>query len=80
MTTPDYIATLGVGLLLFAFAMNQLGRWSDRSRLFLGFNAVGAGIAAFAAWLMGSIPFVVLESTWGLVALLGLLRPRPQQG
>ncbi|MCB1552407.1 MAG: hypothetical protein KDJ14_01265 [Xanthomonadales bacterium] len=79
MTPEDWIASAGVAVVLLAFILNQRGVLSEHSPAFLWMNFVGAGVAAIAAWLLGVIPFVVLEGTWSLVAgwgLVGLVRRR----
>jgi len=73
MTVPDLVASVGVTLLLAAFALNLLGSLGRGSRLYQALNLVGAGMAAWAAWRIGFVPFVVLEGSWALVALAGLL-------
>jgi hypothetical protein len=73
MTVPDLVASVGVTLLLAAFALNLLASLGRGSRLYQGLNLVGAGMAAWAAWRIGFVPFVVLEGSWALVALAGLL-------
>lgn len=70
----DWVASVGVSILLLAFFLNQIGRLGDHSPTFLWMNFIGAGIASFAAWLGGIIPFVVLEGVWALVAGWGLIR------
>lgn len=70
----DWLGAAGVGLLLLAFAANLLGRLPHGSRAYQGLNALGAAMACTAAALIGFIPFVVLEGTWALVALVALLR------
>jgi hypothetical protein len=74
MTISDLLATLGVTTLLVAFVLNQRGRLSERHPAFLGMNLVGAALCAVSAWLVQFIPFVVLESVWGVVAGWGLWR------
>jgi hypothetical protein len=39
-------------------------------------NVVGSGILAYIALRPFQLGFVVLESTWAVVSLLALLRPR----
>ncbi|PCJ62414.1 MAG: hypothetical protein COA73_06670 [Candidatus Hydrogenedentota bacterium] len=46
------------------------------SRVYQGSNAIGAGFAAYASWLIDYMPFVILEGIWCLVALISLFRPR----
>ena len=74
MTPADWIGTVGVTLLLGAFAAATLGWTSATNRAYQLANVVGAGLAATASWLIAYWPFVVLEATWGLVALVALVR------
>ena len=55
------IGSVGVTLLLLAFLANLAGRLEARSKLYQGLNAVGAGLAAYASYGIGFMPFVVLE-------------------
>ncbi len=71
------IGSIGVALLLGAFFANLAGWLDVASRSYQGLNALGAGIAAYASYGIGFMPFVVLEATWCAVALVYLLRPRP---
>jgi hypothetical protein len=73
MSDTDWVATLGVTLLLIAFFGNQRGLMSERSLAYLLLNLLGAGIAGVAAWMGGIIPFVVLEGVWAGVAIFGLI-------
>ena len=65
--------TLGVSLLLIAFALNLLGRLDQRSRIYQGLNLLGAGVLTVVSIRLAFLPFVVLEGIWALVALLALL-------
>jgi hypothetical protein len=73
MPVPDLVASIGVTLLLAAFVLNLFGVLPRERTLYQGLNLVGAGMAAWAAWRIGFVPFVVLEGCWALVALLALL-------
>lgn len=79
MSPSDAIGSLGVALLLIAFACNSAGLLDRRSRSYQLLNAVGAGLAGYAAWLIDFVPFVVLEGTWALVALFALIRSGRQR-
>ena len=70
------VGSIGVALLLGAFFANLVGWLAPTSRSYLGLNALGAAIAAYASYQIDFAPFVVLEATWCLVALVHLLRPR----
>ena len=78
MSLETAIATVGVSLLLIAFALNLRGLLATRSPLYQGINAVGAALACLASAMIGFVPFVVLEAVWlavALSALAGRLRP-----
>ncbi len=70
----ELVGSVGVAILLGAFTANLVGWLSARSRLYQAANALGAGIAAYASWGIGFIPFVVLETVWCGVALASLIR------
>ncbi len=70
----EIIGSVGVAILLGAFFANLRGWMALDSKLYLGMNAVGAAIAAYASWGIGFMPFVVLEATWSAVALVSLIR------
>lgn len=75
--TADLLGTVGVALLLLAFLLNLSGKLSQKSRAYAGLNVVGAGLSCAAAFLIPFTPFVVLEGTWALVALVSLFRQKP---
>jgi len=72
LTAADWIGSTGVALLLLAFALNLTGRLRHESLTYPSMNAVGAGLAAYAAWLIDYMPFVVLEGTWMVVSASSL--------
>jgi hypothetical protein len=71
---PVWLGSVGVGLLLTAFALSLIGRLDSRARAYYLLNALGAGLAAAASWQIGFLPFVVLEGTWCAVAVIALVR------
>ena len=77
MTLSDFIGTIGVGMLLVAFVLNQRRAISEHSRPFLAMNLVGALMCGYSAWLVRFMPFVVLETVWAMVAAWGLARWSP---
>ncbi len=74
MTLAEGIGSLGVALLLMAFALNLGGILDRRSRLYQSINGIGAGLACYASWMIGFLPFVVLEGAWAAVAVVALAR------
>ncbi len=75
MSYSDIIGTVGVSLLLIAFALNLLNIIRKEHRVYILLNLLGAGIACYASLLIDFIPFVILEASWALVALVALVRP-----
>lgn len=69
----DCIGSAGVAILLLAFLLNLLKKISSNSLPYIVMNIMGAGLACLASWLIGYIPFVVLEASWTLVSVFALI-------
>ena len=78
MSFTDAIGSLGVALLLIAFFLNLRGRLPHDARSYQLMNAAGAGLACWASYRLEFFPFVVLEATWCLVAIVALVKFRPR--
>jgi hypothetical protein len=74
MSYSDWIGTAGVGLILLAYFASTFNFISGKSKLFFLLNIVGAGLACYASYLINYWPFVILEGTWMLVSLAGLIK------
>ncbi len=74
MTSSEWVATLGVSLLLLAYLLDITDKIEDDSPWFFGLNMVGAGLASGAALMIPFWPFVVLEGVWCLVSAVALLK------
>ena len=72
----QWISLGGALLVLFPFAANQLGRMASTSLAYQLLNFTGAGTLAVIAWIEGQWGFVLLEGTWALVSLFGVVRGR----
>jgi hypothetical protein len=70
----DWIGTIGVTLLLIAFALNIAKKITANSKLYLILNILGAGLAGVSSYLIQFWPFVVLESVWVIATLIALLK------
>jgi len=75
MVLSDVIGSIGVALLLLAFFLNVFGFIARDARAYQLLNAVGAALSGYASFLIGFVPFVVLEGTWCIVAIIALLQP-----
>lgn len=74
MSYNDIIGTIGVGLILLAYFCNTFGWINGKSKSFFLLNIVGAGLACYASYLINYWPFVILEGTWFLVSIYGLIK------
>jgi hypothetical protein len=74
MQYNDIIGSIGVGLILLAYFLNTFELMPKDGYLFFVMNIIGAGLACYASYLIGYLPFIILEGTWTLVSVIGLLR------
>ena len=74
MSLDNIIGTLGVGLILLAYFMNTTGLIIRNGQLYYVLNIIGAALACYASILIGFWPFVILEGTWALVSIYGLMK------
>lgn len=74
MTYTDLISTIGVSLILLAFFLNTFKYLKEKSKIYFILNIVGGAFACYGSILLNSIPFIILEGTWSLVAVVGLIK------
>jgi hypothetical protein len=74
MSYTDIISTIGVSLILLAFFLNTFKYIADTGKLYFVLNIVGGAFACYGSVLLHSLPFIVLEGTWSLVAMVGLIK------
>ncbi len=74
MNFIDIISAVGVSLILLAFILSTLNYISNTSKLYFVLNSIGGGFACYGSYLLQSMPFIILEFTWTLVALVGLVK------
>jgi hypothetical protein len=74
MSYNDIIGFIGVFITLLAYFLIIFDFIPKEGVLFYVMNIVGAGLACYASVLIVYWPFVVLEGTWTLISLVGLLK------
>ena len=81
MNTNDIIGTIGVGLILIAYFLNIFSWIKKDGVLFFVLNIIGASIACYASVLIRFWPFIILEGTWAIVSVIGLVKSikKPQE-
>jgi len=61
VSAETVIGSIGVALLLLAFLLNLVRVLTPESYPYTALNFAGASLAGFASYLIGFMPFVVLE-------------------
>lgn len=74
MMYNDIIGMIGVGLILLAYFLNTSKLLPKDGKLFYVLNIFGAALACYASFLINYMPFVILEGTWVLVSIYGLMK------
>jgi hypothetical protein len=67
------VSILGALLILLAFAANQLGRVDTSNLSYQVANLVGSGVLTVVAVIEAQLGFILLEGTWALVSLWGII-------
>jgi hypothetical protein len=75
MILSDWVGTLGVTLLLIAFALNIAKKIGSESRVYLLLNISGAALAGISSLMIHFWPFVILESVWVIASFVALVKP-----
>jgi hypothetical protein len=70
----NLLGFFGVALLLGAFFLNLFGLARADRHPYLFLNFAGAGLACYSSYLIGFMPFVLLEGLWAAVAAAGMAR------
>mgnify|MGYP006987971447 CR=1 FL=1 len=73
MNITDVIGTTGVFLILLAYFLLVTHKLSRDNLLYLGMNALGAGLACLASIFLKYWPFIILEAVWTLVSILAII-------
>lgn len=74
MTLDEWVGFVGVFFLLLAYLLNLIGVLSRESIAYHGLNALGAGVAGYASYRIGFLPFVLLEGVWTLASVAAFWR------
>ncbi len=72
MSFAEILGTAGVSMILVGFTLNLFGIMQRRSYKYVLLNLVGGALACTASILIEFFPFVILEGTWTVVAVVGL--------
>jgi hypothetical protein len=73
MHTLDVVEIVGALTILVAFAAAQAGKLQQRTPTYQLLNLLGSGVLATIAAVQLSWGFLLLEGSWAVISLLGLL-------
>ncbi len=73
MHAIDVVEIIGAVTILVAFAAAQAGKLQQRTITYQLLNLLGSGVLATIAAVQLSWGFLLLEGSWAVISLLGLL-------
>ncbi|WP_396145307.1 hypothetical protein [Flavobacterium sp.] len=74
MTYNDIIGSIGVLIILIAYFLNNFSIIKQNGNLYFFLNIIGASIACYTSYLINYIPFVILEGSWAIISVIGLIK------
>lgn len=74
MNTADIVSTIGVVCILLAFLGITFKILTQQHLIYWILNIVGGIGAAAGAYLLHSVPFIVLESIWAVSSVIGMVK------
>ncbi len=70
------IGVIGMIFLLTAFALNLFKKITQDSLIYNLSNIIGAGLLAYYAYALHSVPFLILQAIWISFAVYKLMMTR----
>jgi len=74
MDTTTLIGVVGAGIILILFLLNQFNKLKNNNFWYDFGNFVGSALLCVYAYLLGSIPFLILNFIWAVFSLRDVLR------
>ena len=71
-TLPDIIGTLGVGVIILAYILLQVGRLRSEQLMYSLMNAIGATLILISLYYSFNFPSFVVEFFWLIISLFGI--------
>ncbi len=70
----EILGIAGAALILVAFSLNQIGTWKTIDKKYDAINILGSGMLLMYAYLLGSVPFMILNIVWLLVSVRQIMK------
>ncbi|MFL6527048.1 MAG: hypothetical protein ACJ8IQ_03005 [Chthoniobacterales bacterium] len=70
------LSLVGAAVILTAYIGLQVGRFTQKDRLFNAMNFLGSAMLTWVALEDWRIGFIVLEGAWALLSIPGMFRRR----
>lgn len=70
------VSLIGAAMILGAYVALQTRRLDREDRLFNALNFFGSGLLTYSAVVDRNVGFIVLEASWALLSLPGMIRSR----
>ncbi len=71
---PNIMGLIGVMIILLAYFLLQIEKWSSSSLPYSIFNFIGALLIACSLFFNWNLPAFVMEVLWALISLGGIVR------
>ena len=68
----DILGTLGVGVIILAYILLQIGRLRSEQLAYSLMNAIGAALILISLYYSFNFPSFVVEFFWLLISLFGI--------
>ena len=72
MAAYDILGTLGVGVIILAYILLQIGRLRSEQLAYSMMNAVGAALILISLYYSFNFPSFVVEFFWLIISLFGI--------
>ena len=73
MVSAELFGVLGALIILLAFILNLVHALNTRARSYLLLNLFGSIILCYYAYLLSSLPFLILNSVWAAASLIKMV-------
>ncbi len=70
----DLVGIAGVVMLLLAFLLLSMGRWSSDSLIYQTFNFFSSWLILFSLYFHWNLSSVLIEIAWIIISVIGIFR------